>query len=443
MNELQYAIGLDIGSSGVKTVFGSFDGDSVSVISSHEASYDTQFDSTSKGVITNAPNTINTINEALQILTEGYEGESEFLLNINICQDDIFTEESKAEYNKQGSKFEITQQVLQHLNDLNSQNYIAKSTDRDESTTLHSLPLDFYRDEELIEKNPGGTTGNKLSCTFTNINVLSDNYDTYRKHLDKVRIEPKNKNPYLRIDSVIYSPLADAISILSDEDKREGVILINVGDTFTTATYYKQNAPRKFVQLPFGSNLISVDISKKLDVSIKEARKLQYACMSRKSTQIEINEILTLVQQNGLPSKRFLEKNIVQVAEWRLREIAALINCSLDISQQPKNGIILTGGIANLPSLKSIIKKEFNTEVVRIANATQNVLGMSPSEVSNPKFSVATGLMLSSFVSIDRRMENLALNRSARKAKTSEGWTVAKTIKKMFENDDLKQGYGE
>lgn len=443
MTDSNYALGVDIGTSHVRAVLAYHEDGNTNILGYEEDTYNQEYEALHLGRIVNSENASNTINRVIERLSEKLQEPIDRIC-VNVSMMEIGSSTKKVDFVKEdGQKFTINNAIVENL--INSSRESFKNNSKD-NELLHAIPADFFRDEVKYTKNPIGSTVNKLSCNVKNVYIKPQFLDEYYNGLREVQTHGlKNKQSVL-VENLLFSPLADMFSLLSPIDKEEGVIIINIGAGLTKFSVFSENAPRLIEMLPFGGDNITQDIEQAFNINQKEAELLKKACMSRDSREIEINEVMTVLGKDDLPPKRFLEKNVAEVAEWRLKEIIALIHQKLlnaGINEIPPRGIILAGDMAKLSVLNYLVRKEFATDAVRIGISTRNIAGTANLELAHPRYATAIGLVLSQFVPFDGRVKTVSIQGATKQSRSNN---LGKNLWNRLiggDRDNLDQRYAD
>jgi cell division protein FtsA len=406
MKETIYSVGLDIGNSKICAVAGKRDRDgAISILHYAEKQYDPDYESMVKGFSKNSQNLNQTASHVLQELANNSSLDIGSV-NCNYSNEFITLKAARQEYTNGGDKFTVNNHTLEQLVRNAKDNFRKKN----KSECLHPLPTDFYIDELKISKYPEGATGNKLTCNF---NFVTSPKEKVQLHFDATNelrygfLENKKNSIPVSIDQMVYSPIADATSVLSTEDKQNGILLINLGAQLTEITIFKDFGLRHTFVLGLGSQSILKDLAQAFNISELRAQEVLRASCDKPSKEIEINEVLELEGKDGLPTRQLLLKSVVIVIESRLKEIVGLIASNVihsDYARVLGNGVMVSGAIARLDLVKQIFEKSFSPLTVRVADSTRNIDNNSFFELSHPKYSTAIGLMLSALRSVDDRM---------------------------------------
>ncbi|UBM57250.1 hypothetical protein LAG90_10495 [Marinilongibacter aquaticus] len=449
-SEPVYTVGLDIGNSKVCAVAGNLDEEGrICILDYAEARYNPNYESMSKGLVKNKDNTLSAVNAVLEQIAQS-SGLNIHGVNCAYSNEQIGMRSVRSEVTNSGNKFTVGVLELDAL--------LKSAKDQLEvdgkSELLHCLPTDFFIDEEKINKMPMGVIGNKLSSNFNGIMSPSRLVDEFLDSTngmqygmaDAYRRERGNK---VFIEQLIYSGHADALSCLSDEDKRAGILLINVGAQLTEVSIYKDLGLRYTRVIGLGAQAIVNDIAQAFNITEEQAEHLLLASGDKLSRDIEINEVLELEGKNGLPRRQFLQKSVALVIESRLKEIAGLAASDVIESGYARmlgNGVMLTGGPVRMHIARKVFEKTFYPLNIRVANATLRIQRNTKLELANPKYSTAIGAMLAGLISLDERIPEIDGIRSKRRPSSMSIFgnnSVMNKIRRMFDDPDLRRSYGE
>ena len=153
--------------------------------------------------------------------------------------------------------------------------------------------------------------------------------------------------------------------VLSENVKRSGCALVDLGADTTTVAVYSKNVLRHLAVIPLGANNITKDIaSLQMEESEAEKMKLKYASAYTDNNDIDDTLKYSIDQDRQVESRKFTE-----IVEGRVEEI--ILNVREQIPQEYYDkllgGIILTGGGANLKNIDNAFKMH-TIDKVSIAN---------------------------------------------------------------------------
>lgn len=367
-------VGLDIGTSTVRCVVGSFDpnGSNMPSIIGHGQS---QNQGMRRGAVVHVDEVTNAIVQAVT--------EAERISGMSI---------KHATVNVNGS----------HVSGLNSEGVIAISAanreitteDRlrvEEAATIVSLPpnreiVQFFAKNYSLDgqrniKDPVGMHGVRLEVDAHIVTAASPNLRNLDMALEKADIHPTHHT---------VSGLAAAEAVLTRQQKEAGTALIDIGAGTTNLIVFEDGEVQYVAVLPLGGQHITNDlaIGLKTDLDIAEAVKLQHA-----NLRTEVNKNNAIVRINN-KSYDFDFEEISVIVEARVDELLEYVDKELHKikrSRKLPGGVVITGGTAKLPGIDEFAKQKLQLPA-RIGKL-QNIGGLADT-VGDPSFVTVVGLML-------------------------------------------------
>ncbi|WP_343155259.1 cell division protein FtsA [Buchnera aphidicola (Kurisakia onigurumii)] len=258
-------------------------------------------------------------------------------------------------------------------------------------TILHIIPQEYIIDNNRGIKNPIGLTGIRMQAKVHLI--------TCNKIILKNLIQAVEKTG-VKVNQAIFSGLASSQSVLTKEEKENGVCMIDIGSDTMDITLYHSGFLEYSKVIPYSGNSITNDISYAFSISKKHAEiiKLNYDVIIQqdKNSEIDIPEI------NKKIYKKINKKILIDVIESRYTELLSLVkneikkiqnqsDKTINIEKKKEYNIVLTGGAANINSIIHYAKKIFKNQSIRIGYP--NFIKESIINLSNPEYSTSIGLL--------------------------------------------------
>jgi cell division protein FtsA len=246
-----------------------------------------------------------------------------------------------------------------------------------EQKLLHVIPLVFKVDGTLVQ-NPVGVFGKTLEVQTQLIFGQATSVFSITKIL---------KTLNLQINGLMYDMLGTAQICLSEEERKSGAILIDLGGKFTKIGIFKNNLLHRSFIIPIGGDTFTSDIAACLKVGLPEAERLKVLegnVLISESNQDETIEISTL-NEGRKEIKRLL---LNQILEARLQELLRLINTELTLRKYEGYTCILCGGGGLLSGVLEHMKKAFRLKTrYGVQEAMQPI-------IDNPLAATAIGLIV-------------------------------------------------
>jgi len=158
-----------------------------------------------------------------------------------------------------------------------------------------------------------------------------------------------------------FTPEVIAKAVLNEEEMENGVALIDFGAGSTSVTVYKGKIMRHYAAIPFGGKTITNDIRSECGITerLAENIKLAYgACMPDKLLNLG-EKILQINDENDVPQKQLPVKYLSEIITARVNEIINAVLWEIQESgfaDDLRNGVVITGGGANLTNITNYIK---------------------------------------------------------------------------------------
>ncbi len=339
--EREIVTALDIGSSKIFTIVAEKKGDTIGEIIGVAI---TSSQGIRHGIIVDIDKTVSAIK---QVLTEA-ERMSGVNINsvfVNVTGSHISSINKRKVVSVLGENHEITSKDVARVTDVNELISVPSSKE-----IIHVLPSEFIVDGCKGIKSPLGMSGMIIEA---------------KSHIvlgDKAAIKNLVKcvsQSGVEIESLVFQALANAEAVLTNSEKRLGVVLVDIGAGITDVSIYKDSSIKYNTVLEFGGDNITSDLARELRISQKDAEKLKrnYGCAFSKSTSAisDIEFITTKGEKILIP-----EKKAAKIIERRISEIFKAVNRKI-IKSGHKDllpaGIVITGGEALLSNLSETASK--------------------------------------------------------------------------------------
>ncbi|MCI6287679.1 MAG: cell division protein FtsA [Lentisphaeria bacterium] len=226
-----------------------------------------------------------------------------------------------------------------------------------EQVYLSSFDSFFLLDSRTRVQDPEGQTASRLEAFLHIFSASRNQLETTRDILRELGFED-------RIEFV-FAPVAAAYGVLQEEEKNDGVLLIDMGAGTTTYIVIRRDGILASGILPIGTENIANDLSIGLDLSIEQCRKML------------IDQTLSRKIKNGEPfidaggpvsgtKRKIPVGSFERIMDLRLREIYSILRERLDprtYAPQTECGIVFCGGGALIPSARKILGEDMRMPV--------------------------------------------------------------------------------
>lgn len=254
----------------------------------------------------------------------------------------------------------------------------------DEYEVVHILPYNFTVDDQEFIEDPFGMNAARLEVDVNIILVQKSSLSNLKKAVRSSGIE---------IDSIVLSGYASAITSTTNEEKSQGVAVIDLGGQTSDLVVYTGNSIRYNDFLGVGSNHISNDLSMALHTPFQVAENIKFNYTNLLEVTNETIEVPVIGDENTMKSVSL--EMIYNVVFARVEETLMLLAKSLEnsnLQSQIGAGIILTGGMTKLKGIRELAQSIFTGISVRLAQP-HNIDGLFD-ELKDPSYSTVIGLLL-------------------------------------------------
>ena len=251
---------------------------------------------------------------------------------------------------------------------------------------IERIPLRYTIDDRQEVKNPLGSFGRKLSATYLFVLVGKHQIDRVNRALHRADI---------KVCGLCVNPTLLPQLLLSRDEAEEGVVIVDIGSDLTDVAIVREGKLWYFSSLPIGASAINNDLHEFLKVSKRDIDQLKKRYGSATADGVPDNTTVP-VKTAGHAKKQILQRNIAEIAEERLKDIAGFVMRELKaakFSTKVPCGVVLTGGSAYLSNIDQLFARELQMEV-RFARMLNSVDDESQQSISAFPQSVVVGLLL-------------------------------------------------
>ena len=388
-----------------------------------------------RGVILNIEETVN----AIQTTVEEAQNQSGIIFSevfVGIASQHIKSIKNRGYINRDSYDEDITKEDIDEL----IKDMYKIPIDVGEEI-IHVLPQNFIVDNEIGVKQPVGMSGKRLEANFLIIIGQIASAKNVEKCIKRVGLE---------IKSLILEPLASSKAVLTNDEKEAGVALVDIGGGTTDIAVYYDKIIRHTAVIPFGGNVITMDIKEGCSILQRQAEALKIQFGSALGDIAPEDKIVTIPGISGRVQKEISFKNLAYIIQSRMEEIIDAVFFEIENSEYANKlsaGIVLTGGGALLKHLPQLVKFKTGMDV-RIGLPNEYISNELGEEVNQPMYSTSVGLILKGYEYLEslnneeKTVEEKELNvdeeigKEKKSTKTGIFDSWKKAITKIFEEDD-------
>jgi len=376
-----------------------------------------------RGVIFNIDEVVETVKKAVAKASVNLDVEIQKLY-VNVTGQKVRTEKRIVRKAIEAGKI-ITKADIKLLYDG------ARSSEQEPGEKVyHVINQSYTVDDETGIHNPIGTTGNVLQAEYRLV-VGPEMYE------EKIRTSLKNAG--FEVVGVVVNPLAAAESVIDEEEKEAGVVVVDLGAGTTSISVFYENVLRFLTVIPFGGNVITLDIKEGCNILTRQAESLKVQYGAALGDFVPANKVVTIPGINGWEPKEISFKSLAYIIQARMEEIVESISYQIEkcgIADKLGAGIVITGGGAKLEGLRQLFRFKTGMDV-RIGFPIVALPFDLEKVLDSPQYATAFGLLRKAMMDENAQNDEMIVKKRKVKErpKFSFGETVVNKLSLFFNED--------
>jgi cell division protein FtsA len=336
-------------------------------------------DSLNKGLVANIAKTSQAITEALEV-AKNQAGIEVKELNVGVAGEHITSLRHRNFVTINGEDDEITQDDLDRLKaDVRT---IKIPVDRQ---ILHIIPEEFSIDHQGGIDNPIGMCGSRLEAVNHVVLAAIPAIQNIKRSVEKSGYVVKN---------YILQPIASSVSVLEENEKDLGVLLIDIGGGTTDIAIFHDNSIKHTKVFGVAGNQVTNDIRESLGIVTADAEQLKKDYGYATQEAIIKDETIYIKGVGARGNVKIPVTLLTQIISVRMKELFALIDNELrqsGLKSKIKAGVVLTGGGSLLRGCTELAESILGLPC-RIGVPLEFGEGLSD-EIGSPEFATVSGLI--------------------------------------------------
>ena len=368
-------VGLDLGTTKVCAVIAEQTASGLKVLGFGV----TPSDSLNKGLVANIAKTSQAISEALEV-AQNRAGIKVKELNVGVAGEHITSLRHRNFVTISSEDDEISQSDLDRLKaDVRT---IKIPVDRQ---ILHIIPEEFSVDHQGGIDNPIGMCGSRLEAVNHVVLAAIPAIQNIKRSVEKAGYVVKN---------YILQPIASSVSVLEDNEKDLGVLLIDIGGGTTDIAIFHDNSIKHTKVFGVAGNQVTNDIRESLGIVTADAEQLKKEYGYAIQEAIIKEETIYIKGVGARGNVKIPVTLLTQIISVRMKELFALIDNELrnsGLKNKIKAGVVLTGGGSLLRGCTDLAESVLGLPC-RIGVPLEFGEGLSD-EIGSPEFATVSGLI--------------------------------------------------
>lgn len=222
---------------------------------------------------------------------------------------------------------------------------------------IHILPQEFVVDEQRGIRDPVGMKGVRLEAEVHIVTGAIASAQNIHRCIEKAGYG---------VADLVLEPLASSHSVLTEDEKELGVILIDIGGGTSDIAMFYEGCIRHTSVVALGGRNLTNDLGIVLRTSLESAEKLKIEYGSALHTESDKEAVVEVPGVNNRAARKISKALLVDIIQPRMAEIMTM--CYEEVKKSDyinlmTTGLVMTGGASLLPGTIEMAEDIFNMPV--------------------------------------------------------------------------------
>lgn len=249
---------------------------------------------------------------------------------------------------------------------------------------LHVIPRYYVVDGQDNVRDPIGMYGQRLDVEAHVITAAVSAMQNLTRCVEGVGVQ---------VDALILEPLASAEAVLDDEERRQGVVLIDIGGGTTDVAVFIDGAVYHTSVLPVGGYHLTHDLVVGLRTPFLAAERVKAAYGHAIPSAVSVDQEVEIDAFGNERHRMFSRRRICEILQARTEEILEMVLVEIrraGFEELISAGLVLTGGTANLSGIDELAEQVL--EMPARIGVPNKIRGLTEA-VANPACATSVGLL--------------------------------------------------
>ena len=249
---------------------------------------------------------------------------------------------------------------------------------------LHVIPRYYVVDGQDSVSDPLGMYGQRLDVETHIITGTVSAIQNLTRCVEGIGVQ---------VDSLILQPLASAEAVLEEEEKRQGVVVADIGGGTTDVAVFLDGAVYHTAVLPVGGHHLTRDVVIGLRCPYHAAEEAKASLGHAIPSSVDPDETVELDAFGSEKRKTVPRRQLCEILQARAEEILEMVVMEVKRSVQGdivSAGLVLTGGTAKLSGIDVLAEQV--TGLPARAGRPRNLQGLSDT-LADPAYAASVGLL--------------------------------------------------
>ena len=262
---------------------------------------------------------------------------------------------------------------------------------------MHVFLKEYIVDEQRGIKDPLNMSGKRLEVV---VYIITASYNAIHNAVKCV-----NEALNAKVETCSLSAVCSAYSVLTDEEKKLGVIMFDLGAGTSDIVAYNNSSIHHISCFEEGGDQITSEISRHFKCTLAESERLKinYGCAV--ASLVGVDEMIDVQIVGSAQPQKYKRRQLAEIIEKKMTEL--LLKMKKKIIDNRLNeiavcGIVLTGGVAEMKGIQELFEKII--EIPARLGEPYKITGFISDKLKKNKFASAVGLL--NFVFEDDDLKN-------------------------------------
>ena len=250
---------------------------------------------------------------------------------------------------------------------------------------IHILPREFVVDEQKEIINPIGMVGSRLEAHVHLVTGAITAIQNINKCCEMAR---------LKVDEVVLQPYASSMAVLTEDERKLGVVLIDIGGGTTDMIIFQNGRVVHSCCIPIGGQHVTNDLAIGLKASSAYAEKLKIEKGAALLTCADEQVTIELTGAGNGKSRVVSQRQLAEYIEPRMEEIFSDVKERLVrevATDMIPAGVVMTGGTSLLTGCDELAGEILGLAARR--GYPTECFGGLRDKVNSPIYATALGLI--------------------------------------------------
>ncbi|MGE0602028.1 MAG: cell division protein FtsA [Dehalococcoidia bacterium] len=276
---------------------------------------------------------------------------------------------------------------------LDSAGQVAIPTNRQ---VIHVVPRGYWIEGTEQVSDPVGMWGGRLDAEVHIVSGAVSAIQNLTKCVEGAGVQ---------VDDIVLESIASATSVLEDQERQQGVALVDIGGSTTSIAVYDEGSIAHTACLPIAGSQLTNDLARVLRCPWEAAEQLKIT-VGAAFADPAIHDTVE-IQAFGTQAKKSVDvRHVSEILQARTEEILEMVAVELKrvgFLDRLAAGLVLTGGTSQLRGFPEVAEARLNIPA-RLGQPT-GYSGLSDL-IGTPAFATSIGLVEYALGGRERVIEN-------------------------------------